>query len=559
LGHRITKGVLLRRKGAGYQLQNYVLADAPMYEKTASVESVSDHLLEVTRALGATTKHLALAVGTGNALLCHAELPVASPSDLRRMVKLSPKTYLQQDLPDYLFDCYTKTDPTQDPAARSRRKVKALVGGARRRLVETLQDAAQDAGLVVEQITLGQVGLVNAFKMLPGDSHGEVVALVDIGFNHSTISIVLKDELALTRVVPIGSERFTQVTSPGQGRKAIDGAGAAVPLTEAMQAKLQNLIVLLAKEVDASIGFFVNQCEVPVNQVYVSGGSARSQFIVQTLETELGLPCESWNPTRSLTLNLPSRQMQEIDYDAAQLGTAIGAGWGCLDQETISINLLSEQQEAVEMRRRDPVRRGSFIAATAVLLMLAWAGLLGFRIWHADSLLKRQQGDLLTLERNSKEALESFSHATEIERTLGALNRVAANRFLWAPTLNALQFTTAPDIEFHRLRIEQTLLPQAQPVPSARAAGPVSTNKTTNVVERIVLTIQAKNYGEPEAVDKWIEMITVEPYFTNHLRRDQPVLLKELQPRQVDPLAPSRTFSFFTTECIYSERLYKDE
>jgi type IV pilus assembly protein PilM len=550
LGQRITKAVHLRRKGTTVQLENYILMDAPIYEKAPSVESLSEHLQAVWRALGASTRHVTLVVNAASALLCHAELPVASIPDLRRMVKLSPKNYLQQELPDYSFDCYAKTDPTEDGAARIRRKVRVLVGGAKARLVETLKEAARQAGLTVEQITIAQVGLANAFKMLSSDSHGDVVALLDIGFNQSTINIVMKGELALTRVVNIGAERIAQAMAQPHAKDVNDPGHADVPMSEALQSKLHNLFVLLGKEVDASIGFFVNNQEVTVNQVYVSGGSARSQFIVQALESELALPCETWNPTKSLTLNLPAAQMKEIEFDASQLSAAIGAGLSCVQTDLISINLLAEEQEVIEARRRDPVRRGYLVAATAVALMFVWAGYLRFDIWREEAAFKSQEIELQTLQRNSRESIAITSRAGEIDRTLAALNKLAANRFLWAPTLNALQYTTVPGVEFHRVRLEQSHTTEI------RSA---STNKAANVVEKMVLSIQAKNYGDAQAMEKLIDTIAAFPYFTNTLRRDQPVLLKDLLQRQVDPGNAANTFVFFTTECYYSDRVLKNE
>src|SRR2546422_5899454 len=85
---------------------------------------------------------------------------------------------------DLLFDCYVSDGHTKSidtDTGRIRRKARVLVGAARRRWVENVQDAARETGLNVEQITLSQVGAVNAFKMLPEDSHADVVALLDIG------------------------------------------------------------------------------------------------------------------------------------------------------------------------------------------------------------------------------------------------------------------------------------------------------------------------------------------------------------------------------------------
>ena len=74
--------------------------------------------------------------------------------------------------------------------------------------METFQDAAKSAGLIVEYITLSQIGVVNAARALPSDSHAEVAALLDIGSNHSSIGILMNGELALTRTVTVGAGKL---------------------------------------------------------------------------------------------------------------------------------------------------------------------------------------------------------------------------------------------------------------------------------------------------------------------------------------------------------------
>jgi len=112
-GYQITKAAHLKRSGSGFRLVKYVLIETPIYEKTPSRELLTDHFKAVINTLGATPKHVVLAIGAGDSLLCHADLPGSNVSDLRKMLKLSPKTYLQQDLPDFIFDCYAKTDASR--------------------------------------------------------------------------------------------------------------------------------------------------------------------------------------------------------------------------------------------------------------------------------------------------------------------------------------------------------------------------------------------------------------------------------------------------------------
>lgn len=53
LGGRPTKAVFLERMGALYILKGYALLDAPIYDKSLSVELLTEHLKSVCQALAA--------------------------------------------------------------------------------------------------------------------------------------------------------------------------------------------------------------------------------------------------------------------------------------------------------------------------------------------------------------------------------------------------------------------------------------------------------------------------------------------------------------------------
>ena len=75
----------------------------------------------------------------------------------------------------------------------------------------------------------------------------------------------------------------------------------------------------------ASLDFFEHQQDRPVTQVYLTGGSARSEFIVQMLQRELMIDCKILNPMSFLQLELPPQQAAEIERVAPQLTVALGA------------------------------------------------------------------------------------------------------------------------------------------------------------------------------------------------------------------------------------------
>jgi len=333
LGARTTKAVHLQRKGEGLNILGYVLQDAPAYEKGLSPQLLGEHLGTVNQALGGRTKQVVLAVGVSESLVRHAELPMVPVSDMRIMLKFNSKNYLQQELPDHVFDCYVipPRSAAKAEASKAGQKCRVLVGSAKKQLIDDLQASAKSAGLLPEQIVPSLIGPPNAFEMAKQDVFNkEVIALVDIGFKHSSISILLNGELMLSRVVGIGGDRLTSGVAEALGVSYAEAEGIKVGLPDEVQSTMVTLLAPLGRELRASIDFFEHQQDKPVTRVFVSGGSARSDYIVQILQTELVVPCASWNPTSFLSMALPPQQMGEVEQIAPQLAVVIGAALAVL-------------------------------------------------------------------------------------------------------------------------------------------------------------------------------------------------------------------------------------
>src|SRR5438876_2774623 len=171
LGSRTTKAVHLQRKREGLNLLSYALQDAPAYEKGLSPQLLGEHLGALAQALASRTKQAVLAVGVGDSLVRHAELPTVPVADMRIMLKYNSKNYLQQDLPDHVFDCYVIPPRfgVKPETPRAGQKCTVLVGGAKKQLIDDLQAAAKNAGLIPEQIVPSLIGPPNAFEMAKRD------------------------------------------------------------------------------------------------------------------------------------------------------------------------------------------------------------------------------------------------------------------------------------------------------------------------------------------------------------------------------------------------------
>jgi type IV pilus assembly protein PilM len=347
LGGRTTKAVHLQRKGDRYTLASYALLDAPIYEKNLSADLLCEHLKSVCQALNSKARNLSLAVGVADSIVRHAELPQMPIGDMRQILKNNTKNYLQQDLPGHVFDCFIippreephgngngangKGKPAEKLKVGGNQKTRVLVAGARKQLIEEMQNAVKNTGMSADQIVPGLLGPVNAFELaMPEVFSSSVIALVDIGFKNSSICILQEGDLVLSRVVAIGGDRLTTGLAESLGISYAEAEGIKVGMPSEVQSNLEALVLPLGRELRASIDFFEHQQDQTVGQVFVSGGTARSDFIVQTLQTELMAECKPWNPLSFVQLALPPQQTAEIEHVAPQLAVAIGAAIGAL-------------------------------------------------------------------------------------------------------------------------------------------------------------------------------------------------------------------------------------
>ena len=336
LGSRTTKAILLERRGELLALTRFALLDTPIYEKKISTELLADHLRSVAKALGAETKLVTLAVGLDDAVVRQVEFPQIPVDEMRMVLKNNTKTYLQQDMPNYVFDCHIYPPKLPAKSAEASKtaaipKLKVLVAGMKQQVIDDFQTAIKNAGLVPDHILPGLVGPVNAFELAFHEIFaGESVALVDIGFKQSSVCVVDRGELVLSRVVNIGGDKLTAGLAEAMNISYAEAEGIKVGMAPEVQSTLESQVQPLGHELRASLDFFEHQQDRPVSHVYVNGGSAQSDMILQLLHSELIVECKAWNPTLSLQMMLPGQQAVEIEHVGPQLTVAIGTGLAVL-------------------------------------------------------------------------------------------------------------------------------------------------------------------------------------------------------------------------------------
>jgi len=343
LGKHVFKGVLLHRKGdARYVLTSYASREVP--EEMATPDDLAQQLKLLFKDLGGSAKGCAIAISDPDSLLRIIEQPETPVDLLRNALRLNGLAVLNQECKDFVLDCAPvsangtnghgangngATNGSEEAASGfGVAKKRYLVGGMLRPAVKHISDAMSKTRVSPDILQLAPICSFNAFELAyPEIFANDTFLLLDMGHLQSTVLIGSKKELVLVRSIDYGGKSLTQaLTADG----ALDANAAQLMMHEGdagMADICRGSLTRLATEVRNSIGFFEGQHEESIHRIFVSGGLARHETILQTLSDELGLPCEIWDPLETCEVALPPAKRQALPSEFVSLNVACGAAF----------------------------------------------------------------------------------------------------------------------------------------------------------------------------------------------------------------------------------------
>jgi Tfp pilus assembly PilM family ATPase len=339
LGKHMLKGVALRRKNdTRFVLTNF--ASRPVPEEFESPEDLARELKQLLRELGGA-KACAFAVSDPSTILRIIEQPDTPVHLLRNALRLNGLSVLNQDCKEFVLDVapvvqqngmsgIDKPNSGSNVATQTGvlTQTKYLVGGILRSQIKQIVAAASKVRVSPELLQLAPVCSFNAFEFAyPEVFANEAFLLLDMGHLESTVLIGSRSELVLVRSIDYGGKALMQALT---AEDALDADAAWLMIQqgdEGMTEICRNSLARLAMEVRNSIGFFEGQREESISRIFVSGGLARAETVLQNLSDELSLPCEIWDPLETCEVALPAAKRQSLPNEFVSLNVACGVAF----------------------------------------------------------------------------------------------------------------------------------------------------------------------------------------------------------------------------------------
>jgi Tfp pilus assembly PilM family ATPase len=346
LGKRVFKGVSLQRKSdSRFVLTSYASREVP--EQISSAEELAQQIKLLVRELGGGAKGCALAVSDPTSLLRIIEQPDTPVDLLRNALRLNGLAVLNQECKDFVLDVApVRSQANAEPANGTEKtesgsiavqssvttKTRYLVGGMLRDVVKQIAEAMGKTRITPDILQLAPVCSFNAFEVAyPDIFNTEAFLLLDMGHLQSTVLIGSKGELMLVRSIDYGGQELTQALT-AEGAIEREAAWAMIKEADAGMAEIcRTSLTRLATEVRNSIGFFEGQREESITRIFVSGGLARAEAVLQALSDELTLPCEIWDPLETCEVALPAGKRQALPHEFVSLNVACGAAFEYLN------------------------------------------------------------------------------------------------------------------------------------------------------------------------------------------------------------------------------------
>lgn len=333
----------LRRQGQRFKLINYATAAVPegvFQEGQIIDQSAMAELIQTVLAENKIKVKQAAAAVLGGRDTVTRIIPVPAELDdreLREMV-LNQEAGLYLPFPREEADVdYQKLGLFVDEDGIE--KVQVLLVATRKEVTDSYIQTFQQAGLNLDVLEISSFSLIRTIRdQLRQFAPQEAVAIVDIEFESTEISIAVDGVPQFSRTVPIGTFQIQSALSramnlpPSRSIDLLQGMtipvsadtsgrpGGGNPGTTAMLRVLGEL----ADELRRSIDFYTNQGEnLEVAQLLLAGPGAAIGQLDEFFTQRLSLPCSLIDPIAALSLEVT----QDIPANVRpSLGVVLGLG-----------------------------------------------------------------------------------------------------------------------------------------------------------------------------------------------------------------------------------------
>lgn len=270
-------------------------------------EAVYRAIRATLQSAGVKLRHVWLSVGGPQTTARPVRLPRMTPEILQKSIQFEATRYLPSAAEEHLIGF-------QILPTASEEQMEVLLVAAPRSTTDPLLELVEKAGLEPQLLELQPFAALRTVQAVYQDALPYAYALVDLGGEHTQITVARNATLVLTRFIPIASNTFSAALKGyfNYTDEEAEQVKRALNLEELLQTGqpqenpplrlLQPIIDELIRELRRSLNYYQSQYPSQggergrIEQLYLYGGGSQMQGVASYFEHKLGIPTQVVNP-----------------------------------------------------------------------------------------------------------------------------------------------------------------------------------------------------------------------------------------------------------------------
>jgi type IV pilus assembly protein PilM len=330
-------------------------ADAVREGTILDPETVYRALRSTLASAGVKHRQVWLSVGGPQTTARPVRLPRMAPEVLQKSIQFEATRYLPSAAEEHLIGF-------QILPAGGEEQMEVLLVAAPRSTAEPLLELVEKAGLEPQLLELQPFSALRTVQAVYGESLPYAYALVDLGGEHTQITVARNATLVLTRYIPIAGNTFNAALK-GYFHYADEDAEQVkrgLNLEDLLQTGqtqenpplrlLQPIIDELIREIRRSLNYYQSQYpsqsgQGRIERLFLYGGGSHMIGAAAYFEHKLGIPAQTVNPFESEAIAPGGVSLEQLEA-GARWATVIGTALAPLEMAQPFAEPMDESEPA---------------------------------------------------------------------------------------------------------------------------------------------------------------------------------------------------------------------
>jgi type IV pilus assembly protein PilM len=329
IGSSAVKAVELRKKGNTYELVN--MGIEPLGQDTVvdgaimDALSVSSAIEKIFNDNRIKTKNVATSVSGHSVIVKRVTVPAETDEELYNAIPYEAQQHIPFDMTDVNLSYQALGHSTTGSGTD------VILVAVKREKILNHTNVLSQAGKLPTVVDYDGFSVFNAFETNYQSGSSQLAALLNIGASIMNIVIGRGGQPLFTRDVSVGGNQYTDTLQKELDLSFEDAErlkqGFDVPniTQEQKLPHLRSVSEILMLEVQKTFDFFRQTTSTEnIQHIYISGGTAKIDGLVDQLKAEFNIPVEIINPFMRVLVDAKKFDVGYVEEIAPRMSVAVG-------------------------------------------------------------------------------------------------------------------------------------------------------------------------------------------------------------------------------------------